>query len=201
MDDENLEELYENLADPDDEEDEDEEEIDDEEYDEDDNIAEDPGDDDDWWHKDEEDTIEIVDVSDEEDEPDEPDNPDSDEYDDDDVSETTEMRIEDIEFTPTYEIASATTGEELLNAIADVIEDFYTKISFGGIKCNIEFVSSSEFESIPYEDKYPSTEQNDNEYEETTDDEEDDGDDEDYAINPLSSSNTVYFIYDYEGEQ
>lgn len=200
MDDENLNELYENLADPDDEEDFEEDEIDEEEDldDEEDNIVEDSGDDDDWWHRDEDESVEIVDVVDDESE-----EPDDTEYDyDEDVSDAQTVVIDDesIDYNPTTEIGSATTGKELLDAIADALEDMHEKLTFGGMRCNIQFISTSEFEALPYEDKYPS-DLDDDEYEETSGDEEDEDEDEEHTIRPLSDSNTVYFIYDYEGEQ
>lgn len=210
--DENLEELYENLAYLDDEEyfdddDDTDEDIDDEE----DNIAEDPGDDEDWWHSGEDDTIEIVDMSsidkDEADEPDDPDQPvepdipeETEEYDDNSMAETINEPIDSIEYNPAIEIESATTGRELFDAIADTIETLYDNLTFGGLRCNIVFVSTSEFESLPYENKYPS-ENDDDEYDETPDDEQNEDEDENYNVSSLSDLNTVYFIYDYEGEQ
>lgn len=183
--DENLEELYDNLADPDDEEyyDSEDDEVEYEEYDEEDNIAEDPGDDEDWWHSGEDDVNEVIleDTSD---------TNDSTNIDFDSVAETTFEPIETVTYDQTTEIESATTGRELFDAIADLLEYYFNVKTSKRLPCNISFITKSEFDEVPDEDKY--LPENADWYEQTGDDDDDDSID----LSGDEKVPNVYFIVD-----
>ena len=188
--DENLEELYDNLADPDDEEyyDSEDDEVEDEEYDEEDNIAEDPGDDEDWWHSGEDEVNEVI-VNESSESGDETEPNEGQEYDD-SIAQTVFEPVETITYTQTTEIESATTGRELFDAVADLLERFLNAKGSGRHSCDISFVTKSEFDSIPDEYKY--LPENADWYEQTGDDDDDD-------VIDLSGDEkvpNVYFIVD-----
>ena len=180
--DENLEELYDNLADLDDEEyyDSEDDEVEDEEYDEEDNIAEDPGDDENWW----ENNID--------------DNAITEQREDEDLEQYS-YKPDEIEQAITAPIGHATTGDELVSSIADTLQNAYDLLTFYGSKCEILFVSTSEFEALPDEEKHPSSAP-DGDYDDVPSDEESDTDNMD-GVGQFFGSNKIYFIYDYEGEQ
>ena len=177
MNDENLEELYENLADLDDEEwyDSEDDAVEDDEYDDEDNIAEDPGNDENWWHGDEDDVSVIIATNDQE------------PVEESDIIE--QVTLETIDYRETTEIESATTGRELFDAIADLFEKCMVSNKYGET-CDVEFVTKSEFDALPDEDKYQP--KNEEWYESTDDDQEDD----DIDLTVESKPNKVYFIVD-----
>lgn len=176
MNDENLEELYENLADLDDEEwyDSEDDAVEDDEYDDEDNIAEDPGNDENWWHGDSANETVIINNS----------------GSDDDVEQVILEPTERINYTKTTPIESAITGRELFDAIADLFEQHLSFNEFSK-SCDVEFITKNEFDSLPDEDKYPP--QNEGWYEPTADDSDED---DSIDLSGEDKPNKVYFIMD-----
>lgn len=181
MDNNNLDDLYDNLVDLDNEEEGDNPE--DEQYDEDDEedcIAEDPGDDDNWWHGDKDQTTEVISDSES-----------SIPSDDDSIAQTTDEPIESIDYRDTTEIEAALTGEELFHAIADLFERILYYREAGGKGCSFIFLTKDEFDNIPEEDKV--TIQDENWFEPTGDDYDDE---DDIDLSDSSALNKIFFITD-----